>query len=282
MIQPKVCTLLSFLLLWRLPSFQVGAVKQSVQSRALKHETGGILSSFDEAWEDTAKVSKTTVETRCRKPSRRRLQKSSGSKSSSSKSSLSSSSLSSSSSSSGSSKSGKGPKGSNDEAELRDPDSKAKGKGSKSKAKGKGSKSKKGDVPYCDDLNRVTQSPTPVPNNSQDLPTNSAPAPSPTPAGSNVKDCSAIAAGTARMDGSNKSFDVSADLIVDGSVDIQTILTKLEQILQQQVAPALAGCLANTRRRRLQESDDTNIVNVVFGTPAISDGKNILCVCVVD
>jgi hypothetical protein len=235
MFLPRLCTLLSVFLLWKLPSIHAGAVKQPVQSRALK---GGILKSVEEAWDDTARVTTASVETRCRKPSRR-LQK-------------------------GSSKSSKGGKG---------------GKGgytgnSLSMNMSKKSKSSKGDVPYCDDLsqNGVTSPPSPVPNNSEDIPMNSVPAPSPTP--DNFRDCSAIVAGTARTNGSSKSFTVNANLIVNAAVPIQNILSDLRQILQQEVAPALAGCvLPYTRRRRLQVS---NIFNVLFGPPgAIPDGKEI-------
>jgi hypothetical protein len=258
---PKLCTLLSVFLIWMLPSIHVGAVKQPVQRRVL---TGGILKSVEEAWDDTAKVSEVSVETRCRKPSRR-LQK--GSKSS------------------------KGSKGKGLKAEYTADlvgSSKGMSKGSK------GSKSSKSDVPYCDELgqNGVSSAPASIPTNGgpapsptpadNSIPTNSVPAPSPTPADNSIfRDCGKIALGTARTDGgSNQSFAVSANLIVDGTIPIQTILNEIQRVLQLEVAPALAGCLSNVRRRRLQV---TNIFNVLFGAPeAMIDGKQIVSIRVDD
>jgi hypothetical protein len=279
----RLCTLLSVFLLWKLPSIHVGAVKQPVENRALNEGMGGILKSVEEAWDSTARVSEASVETRCRKPARR-LKK--GSKSSKGmKGSKGEDTLQDPGTSKGS-KSGKGKKGG------KTPKKSKTGKGKKGGKSSKKSKSAKGDVPLCDDdlnredtasptpapnLNREdTASPTPLPNNSEDIPTSNAPAPSPTPPDNNLRDCSAISAGTARTDGSNQSFSVTANLIVDGSVPIQTILSELRQILQREVAPALAGCPPNARRRWLQGGDDeTNIVNVLFdAVEAIPDGKD--------
>jgi hypothetical protein len=255
-----------------------------VQSRVLK--TGGILKSVGEAWDDTARVSEASVETRCRKPSRR-LQ--SGGKS------------------------GKGGKGSKGEYSANSVGSSkgSKGKSSKgglsqnSNGYSKGSKKgSKGYIPYCDDLsqNGGSSAPAPVPTSKlPDEPTNGGPAPSATPAdddltanggpaqsptaGDNsiLRDCGAIAAGTARTDGgSSQSFAVSANLIIDGTVPIQTILNEIQRVLQLEVAPALAGCISNVRRRRrLQQA--TNIFNVLFGAPeAIIDGKKIVSIRVHD
>jgi hypothetical protein len=271
MFLPQLCTLLSVFLLCKLPSIHVGAVKQPVQSRVLK---GGILKSVEEAWDDTARVSKDSVETRCRKPSRR-LQ----------------------------SKNGKGGKGSKKGGtgytgnSVQNSSGSSKGMNMNKKSD---SKSSKGSVPYCDDdlsQNGVTTpSPTPATNNSEDAPTNGGPsapsptpaddgiptngvpsAPSPTPADSILRDCNAIALGTARTDGGkSQSFAVNANLIVDGTVPLATILFEIQRVLQQEVAPALAGCLSNVRRRRLQE---TNMFNVLFGAPeAIADGKQIVSI----
>jgi hypothetical protein len=227
MTLPRLCTLLSVFLLCKLPSIHVGAVKQPVRSRELK---GGIIDSVEEAWGDTARVSKGSVETRCIKPARRLM----------------------------GSKSGKGKNGGY---------AGYTGNSLKEPGSSKQMKSKKGSVPLCDDLspNRVTSAPAPGPT-SQDIPTNS----SPTPVDNNL-DCTAIAAGIAPTDAPSKSFTITANLIVDGSVPNLTILSQLGEILQREVAPALAGCAPNDRRRVLQE---LGIVNVLFGTPgAIQDGK---------
>jgi hypothetical protein len=248
---PRLCTVLSVFLLWKLPSIHVRAVKQPVESRALKGGRGGFLQSVEEAWGDTARVSEASVETRCRKPARRLKKGKKGSKRS------------------------KGAKG--EDTSKGSKSSKGKKGGNKTSKNSKTSKSSKGDVPFCDDdLTRDTASPTPVPNNSEDIGTSVVPAPSPTSPDNNLRDCSAISAGTARTDGSSQSFSVTADLIVDGSVPIQTMLSELRQILQREVAPALAGCAPDARRRWLQGGDDeTNIVNVLFdAVEAIPDGKD--------
>jgi hypothetical protein len=274
---PKLCTLLSVFLLCKLPSIHVGAAEQPpvLQSRVLK---GGILKSVGEAWDDTARVSEASVETRCRKPSRR-LQNGS--------------------------KSGKGGKGSKGEYSANSVGS-SKGKSSKkgglsqnSNGNSKRSKGSKGSIPYCDDLsqNGASSAPAPSPTSkSPDTPTNGGPAvsptptddslnnngvpaPSPTPGDNSIlRDCGAIAAGTARTDGgSSQSFAVSANLIIDGTVPIQTILNEIQRVLQLEVAPALAGCISNVRRRRLQQA--TNIFNVLFGAPeAMIDGKEVVSV----
>jgi hypothetical protein len=277
---------LSVFLLWKLPSIHVGAVKQPVRSRELN---GGILKSVEEAWDDTARVSEASVETRCRKPARR-LQKASKSRKVSNRE-YAADSVGSSKSGKGSSKSGKGSKG----------EYTADSVGSSGKGMSKGSKSSKGDVPYCEELgqNGVSSAPAPAPTSSQDVPTNGGPAPSPTPADDSIptngvpgpsptpgdnsilRDCNAISLGTARTDGgSSQSFAVSANLIVDGTIPIQTILNEIQRVLQLEVAPALAGCLSTVRRRRLQV---TNIFNVLFGAPgAVIDGKEIVSIRVDD
>lgn len=273
MALPRLCTLLSVFLLCKLPSIHVGAHKQLmvVPGRGLKG--GGILKSVEEAWDDTARVSTASVETRCRKPSRRLRRLKTGSK------------------------------GSKEEYTgnaLAD----SKGMMMMGMSKSKKTKSSKGDVPYCDDddlSQTAVTSPTPVPNNSEEVPTNGGPAAAPSPTSvddrlptngggpaaapspttpvdsSILRDCDAIAAGTARTDGSNQSFEVNMSLIIDGSVPLATILSELQRVLQLDVAPVLAGCLATLRRRRLQEA--TYIYNVLFGTPeAVTDGKKIVSI----
>lgn len=74
-------------------------------------------------------------------------------------------------------------------------------------------------------------------------------------------DCAGIAAGTASKADNRVAYLVDFDLVVDNDFSFDVVAEAVRQILQQQVAPLVAGCVG---RRRMQETSSTGIKNVLF------------------
>jgi hypothetical protein len=77
-------------------------------------------------------------------------------------------------------------------------------------------------------------------------------------------DCAGIAAGTASKADNRVAYLVDFDLVVDNDFSFDVVAEAVRQILQQQVAPLVAGCVG---RRRMQETSSTGIKNVLFFAP---------------
>ena len=92
-------------------------------------------------------------------------------------------------------------------------------------------------------------------------------------------DCDAIASGTANTNTpKQQSFSVQANWILEDSASFATVAAGVQQYLQSEVAPAIAGCDNNRRKQRRHLQDNRQwlepealITGVVFETPT-SDG----------
>ena len=83
-------------------------------------------------------------------------------------------------------------------------------------------------------------------------------------------DCLAIASGNATQDGNIVNYEVKFALVVDNSASFSNVTEGVRQILQEQVAPEMAGCPS----RRMLVDTMTYIINQLFFTPeSDSTGK---------
>jgi len=76
-------------------------------------------------------------------------------------------------------------------------------------------------------------------------------------------DCLAIASGNATQDGNIVNYEVKFALVVDNSASFSNVTEGVRQILQEQVAPEMAGCPS----RRMLVDTMTYIINQLFFTP---------------
>lgn len=101
--------------------------------------------------------------------------------------------------------------------------------------------------------------------------------------GNALIDCSAIREGTAATDAPNrKSFRVDANWILDETADFDQVAASVQNYLQFEVAPAIAGCAFNGRnRRRLQflPNAQSLVSNIQFGTPSADATGKLALLC---
>ena len=78
-------------------------------------------------------------------------------------------------------------------------------------------------------------------------------------------DCLAIASGNASRVDKNVALQTDLELVIDKNTSFSKVATAVLLILQQKVAPVVAGCTT----RRLLQNNSTIITNVVVSAPVV-------------